>query len=37
LTAGTNELLISTPGNPVPVALRAIEVQLKYTPDATSP
>lgn len=37
LTAGTNELLISTPGNPAPVALRAIEVQLKYTPDATSP
>jgi hypothetical protein len=37
LTAGSNEFLISTPGNPAPVALRAIEVQLKYTPDATSP
>ena len=37
LTAGTNQILISTPGNPAPVALRAIEVQLKYTPDATSP
>ena len=37
LTAGTNELLIGTPGHPAPVALRAIEVQLKYTPDATSP
>jgi len=36
LTAGTNELLISTPGQPSPVALRAIEVQLKYTPDATT-
>jgi hypothetical protein len=35
LTAGTNELLISTPGDPV--ALRSIEVQLKYTPDATTP
>jgi hypothetical protein len=32
LTAGTNELLIATPGHPAPVALRAIEVQLKYTP-----
>ena len=37
LTAGTNEILISTPGNPTPVALRAVEVQLKYTLDATSP
>jgi len=37
LTAGTNELLIGNPGHPAPVALRAIEVQLKYTPDATSP
>jgi hypothetical protein len=37
LTAGTNELLISTPGRPAPVALRAVEMQLKYTPDATSP
>ena len=37
LTAGTNVLLIGTPGRPAPVALRAIEVQLKYTPDATSP
>ena len=37
LTAGSNQLLISTPGNPVPVALRAIEVQLKYTPDAAAP
>lgn len=37
LIAGTNELLISTPGNPTPVALRAVEVQLKYTPDATTP
>jgi len=36
LTAGSNELLISSPGNPAPVALRAIEMQLKYTPDATS-
>jgi hypothetical protein len=37
LTAGSNELLISTPGRPSPVALRAVEMQLKYTPDATSP
>jgi hypothetical protein len=37
LTAGTNDLLISTPGDPAPVALRAVEVQLKYTPDATVP
>ena len=36
LTAGTNELLITTPGHPAPVALRSIEVQLKYTPGATS-
>jgi hypothetical protein len=37
LTAGSNEILISTPGRPAPVALRAVEMQLKYTPDATSP
>ena len=37
LTAGSNELLISTPGRPSPVALRAVEVQLKYTPDASTP
>jgi len=37
LTTGSNELLISTPGNPDPVALRSIEVQLKYTSDVTSP
>jgi hypothetical protein len=37
LTAGTNEILISTPGRTEPVALRAVEVQLKYTPDAASP
>ena len=37
MIGGTNELLISTPGQPAPVALRAIEVQLKYTPDATTP
>jgi hypothetical protein len=37
LTAGSNELLISTPGGQAPVALRAVEMQLKYTPDATSP
>jgi len=37
LTAGTNALLISAPDHPAPVALRAIEVQLKYTPGATSP
>jgi hypothetical protein len=36
LMAGTNEILITTPGHPAPVALRAIEVQLKYTPGATS-
>ncbi len=36
LTAGTNDLLISLPGSPSPVALRAVEMQLKYTPDATS-
>jgi hypothetical protein len=35
LTAGTNELLITTPGHPAPVALRAVEVQLKYTPGVT--
>jgi hypothetical protein len=37
LTAGSNQLLISTPAGTAPVALRAIEVQLKYTPDANSP
>jgi hypothetical protein len=37
LTAGTNELLLSTPGQTTPVAIRAVEVQLKYTPDAVSP
>jgi hypothetical protein len=37
LTAGTNALLISNPGNEAPVALRSIEVQLKYTTDANSP
>jgi hypothetical protein len=37
LKSGTNELLIGTPGRPAPVALRAVEVQLKYTPDATAP
>ncbi len=37
LTAGTNQLLIGTPGDPAPVALRSVEVQLKYTPDATAP
>jgi hypothetical protein len=37
LTAGTNELLISSPGDPAPVALRAVEMQFKYTTDATSP
>jgi hypothetical protein len=37
LTAGSNEILISTPGRRAPVALRAVEMQLKYTPDAASP
>jgi hypothetical protein len=37
LTAGTNAIVISTPGRPQPVALRSVEVQLKYTPDATAP
>jgi len=37
LTAGTNEILITNPGNPSPVALRAVEVQLKYTKDAATP
>lgn len=37
LTAGSNVLLISTPGRTAPVALRAVEVQLKYTPDAGTP
>lgn len=37
LTAGSNAILITTPGRPQPVALRAISVQLKYTPDATAP
>ena len=38
LTAGTNTILIGTPGpNPAPVALRSVEVQLKYTTDATNP
>jgi len=37
LTGGSNELLISTPGRPAPVALRAVEMQLKYTPDTTTP
>ena len=37
LTDGSNQLLITTPGRPDPVALRAVEVQLKYTPDANSP
>jgi hypothetical protein len=37
LTAGSNEILISTPGRPAPVALRSVELQLKYTPDASSP
>jgi hypothetical protein len=31
LKAGDNEVVISTPGDPSPVAMRAIEVQLKYT------
>ena len=37
LPAGTNELLITAPGRSPPVAIRSVEVQLKYTPDATSP
>ena len=37
LLAGTNEIILSTPGQTTPVALRAVEVQLKYTQDATSP
>jgi hypothetical protein len=37
LLAGSNELLISTPEQPSPVAIRSIEVQLKYTPGAASP
>ena len=37
LTAGTDELLITTPGHPAPVALRSVAVQLKYTPDAATP
>jgi hypothetical protein len=36
LTDGSNELLISTPGRQAPVALRAVEMQLKDTPDATT-
>ena len=35
LNAGTNDLLITIPGHPSPVALRSVEMQLKYTPDAT--
>lgn len=37
LIAGTNAVLVTTPGSQSPVALRAIEVQLKYTQDANSP
>jgi hypothetical protein len=37
LLAGTNEIILGTPGQTTPVALRAIEVQLKYTQNATSP
>jgi hypothetical protein len=37
LLAGTNDLFITLPGRPSPVALRSVEIQLKYTPDATSP
>jgi hypothetical protein len=37
LVAGSNELMISTPGQTTPVALRSVEVQLKYTQDATTP
>lgn len=37
LMAGSNEVLISTPGQPSPVALRAFQVQLKYTTGAASP
>lgn len=37
LLAGSNELLISTPDQTTPVALRSVEVQLKYTQDAISP
>ncbi len=37
LTAGTNEILITTPGQTEPVALRSVEVQLKYTSGPTSP
>lgn len=37
LAGGTNEIVISSPGNPAPVALRSVEVQLKYTPDANTP
>jgi hypothetical protein len=37
LLAGSNELILSTPGQTTAVALRAVEMQLKYTPDATSP
>jgi len=37
LLAGSNEILITTPGQTTPVALRSVEVQLKYTEDATSP
>ena len=37
LLAGSNELIISTPGQTTPVALRSVEVQLKYTQDATTP
>jgi hypothetical protein len=36
LVAGTNSLDISTPGHPAPVAIRSVEVQLKYTQDATA-
>ena len=37
LMAGSNEILITTPGRPAPVAIRAVELQLKYTHDASSP
>jgi hypothetical protein len=37
LIAGTNSVIVSTPGNPAPVALRSIEIQLKYTQDAATP
>jgi hypothetical protein len=37
LTAGSNEILIATPGQTEPVALRSVEVQLKYTSGPTSP